>query len=154
MLYIQIPKNNKIIEKIKNFHLMLYEQRLYSNAKVKITRGQVEDNIRKSLYFIGKHFDDSVLKNTIIPKWKELGMYEIRYKKWHLGVIVQLDMFGNNIAIVQDCIHDKDYHNDTMQTSPFTMDEPDDKSHLVDWREYKLDKLISEAIRVSIRKIL
>lgn len=63
-------------------------------------------------------------------------------------------MFGNNIAIVQDCIHDKDYHNDTMQTSPFTMDEPDDKSHLVDWREYKLDKLISEAIRVSIRKIL
>lgn len=83
MLYIQIPKNNEIIEKIKNFYLMLYEQRLYSNAKVKITRGQVEDNIRKSLYFIGKHFDDSVLKNTIIPKWKELGMYEIRYKKWH-----------------------------------------------------------------------
>ena len=154
MLYIQIPQNSKIIEKIKNFYLILYKQRLYSNAKVKITKGQVENNIRSSLSFIGKHFDDSILKNTIIPKWKELGMYEIRYKKWHLGVIVQLDMFGNNIAIVQDCIHDKDYHNDKMETKPFVMDTPDDKSHLVDWKEYKLNKLISEAIRDSIKRIL
>lgn len=63
-------------------------------------------------------------------------------------------MFGNNIAIVQDCIHDNDYHNDTMETKPFEKDNDDDVSHLVDWKENYLNKLISEAIRNSIRKLL
>ena len=154
MLYIQIPPNSKIVEKIKNFYISLYKQRLYSNSKVKITKSQVANNIKKSLSFIGKQFDDSVLKRTNLSKWEKYRLYEIKYGKWHLGVIVQLDMFGNNIAFVQDCVHDKDYHNDTMQTSPFEMDSPNDKSHLVDWKEYRLDRLISESIKNSINKIM
>ena len=56
-----------------------------------------------------------------------------------------MDLFGNNIAMVQDCCHDKDYHNDTMETQPFVMDNPDDKSHIVDWKKY-MKQLIKEAV--------
>ena len=99
-------------------------------------------------------FDDIQIKKTILSSWKKNNWYEIKYRNWHFAVIIQLDMFGNNIAIVQDCIHDKDYHNNTMQTSPFVKDSPNDKSHLVDWMEYKLDKLITEAIRDYIKRLL
>ena len=61
-------------------------------------------------------------------------------------------MFGNNIAIVQECCHDKDYHNDTLETEPFKMDNPDDKSHLVDWKEIKLKSIIQETINQYLKR--
>ena len=89
-----------------------------------------------------------------MTSWKTKGYREIVYKNWHFAVIVQLDMFDNNIAIVQDCVHDKDYHNDTMQTEPFKMDNPNDMSHLVDWKEHRLNAIRTESIRKAIKKLL
>ena len=154
MLYVQIAKGSGIIEKIRNFYLLLYKQRLYSNARFKYTRVQAERNIRNALSFIGQKYNDSVLKKTTMPQWSKNGWYEIRHKSWHLAVTVQLDLFGNNIAIVQDCCHDKDYHNDTMETEPFKMDNPDDKSHLVDWKELKLKTIIIETINQYLKENL
>lgn len=146
MLIVQVPITSKVIEKIKDFYITIYKQRLYSNARKQYPRSKAEKNIKDTLAFIGMQFDDTALKKTTIPRWKTIGLHEIRYKKWHLGVTVQLDMFGNNIALVHDCIHDKDYHNDIMQTRPFVMDNPDDMSHLVDWKEYRMKNIIRETI--------
>lgn len=154
MLIVQVPITSKVIEKIKDFYISIYKQRLYSNAKNKYPRSKAEKNIKDTLTFIGMQFNDTALKETIISKWKTIGLYEIRYKNWHLGVTVQLDMFGNNIAFVQDCIHDKDYHNDTMQTEPFKMDNYDDKSHLVDWKECKINSIIRETVNQYFKRNL
>ena len=142
--------NNKIID----FYINIWYERLINLTKRKYSYRQAWNNIYSTLCFFNETFDDAQVKKTTLSSWKNNGWHEIRYNNWHFAIIVQFDMFGNNIAIVQDCIHNKDYHNDTMQTQPFVMDKPDDKSHLVDWREYRLNKLISEAIRDSIRRIL
>ena len=154
MLITQVPRTSRVIEKIRDFYISIYKQRLYSNAKVKYLHSKAEKNIKDTLAFIGMQFDDTALKETILLRWKALGLYEIKYKKWHLGVTVQLDLFGNNIAIVQDCCHDKDYHNDTMETEPFKMDNLDDKSHLVDWKEYRMKNIIRETINQYLKRNL
>ena len=59
---------------------------------------------------------------------------------------------GNNIAMVQDCCHDKDYHNDTMETQPFKMDNSDDQSHIVDWKKH-MKQLIREAVQEALVNI-
>ena len=153
-----VKANNKIRKQLNNkiidFYINIWYERLINLTKRKYSYRQAWNNIYSTLYFFNETFDDTLVKRTTLSSWKKNGWYEIKYKNWHFAIIIQLDMFGNNIAIVQDCIHDKDYHNDTMQTTPFVMDTPDDKSHLVDWKEYKLNKLISEAIRYSIKRIL
>lgn len=156
MISIKIDKKtyNNLSQKIIDFNLNLWYERLVNITKRKYSYTEAWKNIHSILSFFGESFNDNQLKKTIIKSWQNKGWYEIRYKNWHFAVTIQLGLFGNNIAIVQDCIHDKDYHNDTMQTSPFEMDSPDDKSHLVDWREYKFDRLISESIKNSINKII
>ena len=154
MLKAQVYKGSKIIEKIRDFYLLLYQQRLYSNAKYKYPRSVAERNIRNTLSFIGKEFNNSELRRPINSQWARNGWYEIKYNNWHFAVVVQLDLFGNNIAIIQDCAHDKDYHNDTMQTEPFKMDSPNDQSHLVDWKLHKLRRIIAETINDYLRKNL
>ena len=99
------------------------------------------------LSFYGQTFDDNQLRNPKLIDWQKKGFREIQYKNWHFAVIVQLDMFGYHTAIVQNCIHDKDYHNDNMQTEPFKLDSPTDKSHLVDWKKQKLQALIVETVK-------
>jgi hypothetical protein len=41
-----------------------------------------------------------------------------------------------------------------METKPFKMDNVDDKSHLVDWKEYKINTIITETINSYLRKNL
>jgi hypothetical protein len=116
-------------------------------------------NVKNVISIFGKTFQDSDLKNTIIPSWKNQGYFEIQYNNWHFAVVVQMDIFGNNIAIVQDCCHNKDYHNDMMQTQPFVKDSPNDKSDLVDWKLHNIKNLISgqrlhQIIAESVDKLL
>ena len=144
----------KLYIKIVNFYINLWFQRKVGLTKYKYSYENDCNNIHSVLSFFNESFDNKQLKKATIKSWRDKGLYEIRYKKWHFAVSIQLDIFENYIAIIQDCVHDKDYHNDTIQTSPFEMDSPDDKSHLVDWKEYKLDRLISESIKNSIDKII
>lgn len=144
----------KLYIKIVNFYINLWFQRKVGLTKYKYSYAKAWNNIHSVLSFFNESFDNKQLKKATIKSWRDKGLYEIRYKKWHFAVSIQLDIFENYIAIIQDCVHDKDYHNDTIQTSPFEMDSPDDKSHLVDWKEYKLDRLISESIKNSIDKIM
>lgn len=156
MIQIKTNKTVKVmlIDKITSFYINIWHDRLINLTKRKYSYEQARKNIIDTLHFFSMTFDDLEVKKTRFLKWINRGWYEIKYKNWHFAVIVQLDMFGNNIAIVQDCIHDNDYHNDTMETKPFEKDNDDDVSHLVDWKENYLNKLISEAIRNSIRKLL
>lgn len=147
-------KKIDIINKITDFYLDIWYERLINLTKRKYSYYQARRNILSVLTVFTKAFNDNQVKNTNIDYWKRQRWYEIQYKSWHFAVIIQLDLFGNNIAIVQDCIHDKDYHNDTMETAPFVMDSPDDKSHLVDWRERNVDNIIRESIYRYIRKNL
>lgn len=136
--------SRSIINKIIEFYTSIYKARLYSNALHKYTKADMRRNVKNVVSIFGKTFQDSDLKNTIIPSWKNQGYFEIQYKNWHFAVVAQIDIFGNNIAIVQDCCHNKDYHNDMMQTQPFVKDSPNDKSDLVDWKLYNIKNLISE----------
>ena len=147
-------KKKYLNNKITDFYINIWRERLINPTKRKYSYQQAWANIRSTLLFFNEVFDDIQIKKSILSSCKKNNWYEIKYRNWHFAVIIQLDMFGNNIAIVQDCIHDKDYHNNTMQTSPFVKDSPNDKSHLVDWMEYKLDKLITEAIRDCIKILL
>lgn len=147
-------KKKYLNNKITDFYINIWRERLINPTKRKYSYQQAWANIRSTLLFFNEVFDDIQIKKSILSSWKKNNWYEIKYRNWHFAVIIKLDMFGNNIAIVQDCIHDKDYHNNTMQTSPFVKDSPNDKSHLVDWMEYKLDKLITEAIRDYIKRLL
>ena len=152
MLHIRIRRGSGIITKIRDFYLSLYRQRLYSNSKKWYTRAVAVRNIANTLSIIGKTFDDNQLKKPIISDWQVRNWQEIHYKNWHFAVIVQMDLFGNNIAMVQDCCHDKDYHNDTMETQPFKMDNSDDQSHIVDWKKHT-KQLIREAVQEALVNI-
>ena len=147
-------KKKYLNNKITDFYINIWRERLINPTKRKYSYPQAWANIRSTLLFFNEVFDDIQIKKSILSSWTKNNWYEIKYHNWHFAVIIQLDMFGNNIAIVQDCIHDKDYHNNTMQTSPFVKDSPNDKSHLVDWMELKLDKLITEALRDCIKRLL
>ena len=140
-----------IITKITSFYVNIWHDRLVNLTLRNYAFSSAKKNIVSALDFLNKTFDDTQVKRTTLSSWKTNGWYEIKYKNWHFAVIVQLDLFGNNTAIIQDCIHDKDYHNDTMQTKPFVMDNPDDKSHLVDWKEYRLKAIIRETINDFLR---
>lgn len=156
MIQIKANKTTKtmLVDKITSFYINIWYDRLINLTKRKYSYEQARKNIISALQFFCMTFDDSEVKKTQFLKWKNKEWFEIKYKNWHFAVIVQLDMFGNNVAIVQDCIHDKDYHNDTMQTEPFKMDNDEDQAHLVDWKLNYLNKLISESIRDSIERLL
>jgi hypothetical protein len=154
MITVQIPRNSIILQKVSNFYKDLYLQRIKSNARNKYPLSVVFKNIKQTLFITQVRFNDNALKRPTIIVWKNNNWYEIKYKNWHFAVIVQLDMFGNNVAIIQDCMHDKDYHNDTMQTEPFKMDDSNDQADLVDWKLNYLNNLISESIRESIKRLL
>lgn len=156
MIHVRASRANRIRlnGEIIRFYTNLWYDRLVNLTKRKYTYAIVWRNVRNVLTFYGQTFDDNQLKVPTLSTWKTNGWREIMYKKWHFAVVVQLDMFGNNIAIVQDCCHDKDYHNDTMETEPFRMDNPDDKSHLVDWKEIKLKSIIKEIINQYLKQNL
>ena len=156
MIHIIANRINKarLNRKIISFYIGIWHDRLVSQTKRKYAYNQVWRNINNVLSFYCKTFNDNQIKNPTLSAWKSREWKEIPYKNWHFAVIIQLDLFGRNMAIVQDCVHDKDYHNDTMQTEPFKMDNPDDMSHLVDWKEHRLNVIIAESIRKSIKKLL
>lgn len=156
MIQIKASRKNKayLNRKIVSFYIGIWYDRLVNLTKRKYAYNQVLRNINNVLSFYKVTFNDNQIRNTILLDWKRKGWKEIPYKNWHFAVIVQLDLFGRNVAIVQDCVHDKDYHNDTMQTEPFKMDSPNDMSHLVDWKERRLNAIIAESIRKSIKKLL
>lgn len=150
-----IVNKRRIINIITDFYIDIWKERNNSNTLKKYSVGEAWKNIHNALTFFNKSFDDTQLRNTIIARWKTNGWYEIQYSNWHFAVIVQLDLFGNNIAIVQDCINDKDYHNNIMQTQPFQQDNTDDKSHLVDWIvPLNIDSIIKENINRFLKNNL
>lgn len=154
MIHVRASRANRIRlnAEIINFYTNLWYDRLVNLTKRKYAYALVWRNVRNVLTFYGKTFDDNQLKVPTLITWKSKGWRELIYKKWHFAVVVQLDMFDNNIAIVQDCCHDKDYHNDTLETESFKMDNPDDKSHLVDWKEIKLKSIIQETINQYLKR--
>lgn len=156
MVRIVINRTTKatIVRKIASFYVNIWFDRLVNLTLRKYAFPKARRNIISALAFLRQTFEDNQVKKTTLANWQARGWNEIQYKSWHFAVIVQLDMFGNNIAIVQDCCHDKDYHNDTMETEPFKMDNADDKSHLVDWKEYKMMFIITETINSYLRKNL
>ena len=143
-----------IVKKIVLFYIGIWYDRLVNLTLKKYAFPKARKNIVSALAFLRKTFDDNQVKKTTYASWQARGWNEIQYSNWHFAVIVQLDMFGNHIAIVQDCVHNKDYHNDTSQTSPFVMDNPDDKSHLVDWKEYRMNNIIIETINQYLKQNL
>lgn len=140
-----------IVRKIASFYVNIWFDRLVNLTLRKYAFPKARRNIISALAFLRQTFEDNQVKKTTLANWQARGWNEIHYKNWHFAVIVQLDMFGNNIAIVQDCCHDKDYHNGTMETEPFKMDNADDKSHLVDWKEYKVQTIIRETIEQFLK---
>ncbi len=152
MIYIRITKDSGIIAKIRDFYLTLFRQRLYSNARHKYSINVAKQNIRNTLSIVRHTFDDADLRRPTLSNWKQVGWHELVYNRWHFAVLIQLDIFDNCQAIVQDCCHDKDYHNDTMETQPFTLDNPNDMSNLVDWKEFRIKQIIKEVIQETLRK--
>lgn len=150
MLNVKIARGSHIIRQISQFYLNIWHDRLHAKTLRKYTRLDALNNIRAALEVLSTDFDDSDIKHTIITKWRRNGWYELRFRHWHFAVTVQLDMFGYNTAWIHDCLHDKDYHNDIMQTLPFIDDSPNDKSHLVDWR-LRLNTIINEEVNKLIR---
>ncbi len=145
-------RNRSILRKIRDFYIEIWYDRLVHLTLHKYSFAEAYRNYLNVFRFFGKTFDDRAIKETKIDDWKRRGWKEIEDMNWHFAVIVQLDLFGNHIATVQDCCHDKDYHNDTMETKPFKMDNPDDRSHLVDWKEIKLKTIIRETIYQYLKR--
>ncbi len=129
-------RNRRLISEIRDFYINIWLDRLTNLTLRNYSYRRALQNYLNVLTFFGKTFDDNAIKETQKNDWKRRGYKEIHDMNWHFAVIVQLDLFGQHIAIVQDCCHDKDYHNDTMETQPFVMDNPDDLSHLADWKKY------------------
>lgn len=154
MLYVKISRNSSIKERITDFYITLYYERLYGLTKRKYTKTQANQHIRNALMIMNQTYDESQLRKPTISRWKKDGWYEIYFKNWHFAVTVQYDLFGNCTAMVLDCCHDKDYHNDTMETKPFVMDNSNDQSHMVDWNEHRYKKIVEDVIRKYLKRNL
>jgi len=149
MIRISTVRRNRalITNKIASFYINIWIDRMSGLTLRKYNFRQARANVLSAISFFGQTFDDHQLRKPRISAWQKEGIYEIYYRKWHFAVVVQYDIFGNAVAIVQDCRHDKDYHDDTMETKPFVMDNPNDKSHLVDWNERRLKSIVENVIR-------
>ena len=156
MITLTATKSNKrlITNKITDFYISIWLERMLGRTLKKYHFNQARTNVRKALTAFGRRFKDTDLRKPKIKKWCIDGMYEIYFNKWHFAVFVQLDMFNNNVALVQDCCHDKDYHDDTMETRPFVMDNPNDLSHLVDWDEHQFKSIVENVIRSYLQQNL
>lgn len=154
MLHVRTNRaiRTRLSRKIAQFYINIWYDRLINVTRYKYAYTRALRNGLNVLTFFSQTFNDNYLKNPTLKTWQDKGWKEIQYKNWHFAVVVQLDLFGNNTAIVQDCIHDKDYHNDNMQTKPFVMDNPNDQSHLADWKEYRMRTIIRETINQYIRR--
>ena len=75
-------KKIDIINKITDFYLDIWYERLINLTKRKYSYYQARRNILSVLTVFTKAFNDNQVKNTNIDYWKRQRWYEIQYKSY------------------------------------------------------------------------
>jgi hypothetical protein len=152
MVLVVIP--NSIAIKVSRKYTNLRRQRLRSGSRKPYSIAKLRANIANALSINGDYIDPHDLKEPLYSLWITNKYKVLPYNHWFYAVKLMINANGETIARVVDALYEGDYHNDTMKTRPFRMDNPDDKSNLVDWKEYKIKSIIRETIEQYLKQHL
>lgn len=115
---IRIPKGSNIRQKIRDIYTELRIQWKQSNKNsTSYPVAKLRKNIINALSIQGKVFKEEQFLRSNYLKWGN-GIV-IRYSHFYWLVNFRQNKRGNIIADVIDVCYEGDYHNDTMNTTPY-----------------------------------
>lgn len=103
----------------------------------------MHQNIANALSINGGYVNPHDLKEPIIADWKARLYKVFNYSHWYYAVSLRRNSDGDTIAVVCDARYEGDYHNDTMQTTPY---ESLFRGHIL-IKESQLRTIIRESIK-------
>lgn len=107
---------------------------------------KMRQNIANALSINGGYVNLHDLKEPIIADWKAKLYKVLNYRHWYYAVSLRRNNDGDTIAVVCDARYEGDYHNDTMQTTPY--------ESLIRGHNLIKESQLRYIIRETLRKVL
>lgn len=115
---ISLPRNSQVRRYIQNKYTDLFFAWKRANPTSTLyTQRKLRQNIRQALSIHGQTFKEEAFNQTEYAPWGK-GL-DIKYGHWFYLVNISIDKKGRLIALVIDACYEGDYHNDTMNTTPY-----------------------------------
>ena len=140
MINVIIPQQIALIVSRKYTNLRRRQLRATGKA---YPIAKMRQNIANALSINGGYVIPSDLKVPIIEEWKTKLYKVLHYGHWYFAVRLKQNCAGDTIAVVRDAKYEGDYHNDTMQTTPY---ESLKRNHIIQ-NESQLQTIIRESIK-------
>lgn len=116
MINVIIPPRISLLVSRKYTNLRRQQRRATGRA---YPIAKMRQNIANALSINGGYVNANDLKEPIIADWKAKLYKVLNYSHWYYAVSLRRNSDGDTIAVVCDARYEGDYHNDTMQTTPY-----------------------------------
>ena len=97
--------------------LMYYRK---NGSRPYYTRARMLDNIRAAIGVNGTFIESTDIRNPVLLEWQRNGFKVWPHNHWYYAVRLMQDNNGDPIAVIIDAEYEGDYHNNTMQTKPYS----------------------------------
>lgn len=113
-----IPRNSSVRKYVRDRYNELWNAWKRANPTSRdYTVTKLNTNIRNVLSVSGKQFNNNSFRMAIYTPW--IGRKVLPYAHWFFLVDFQQNRNSQIYAIVEDACYEGDYHNDTMNTTPY-----------------------------------
>lgn len=112
------------------------------------TRAKMLGNIRSAIGVNGTFVEPTDIRNPILSGWQKNGYKVWPHDHWYYAVRLMQNSNGDPIAVIFDAEYEGDYHNNTMQTKPYSESKIRNVNFVI--TESQLRQIIRESLIAAI----